>query len=131
MVQRQTRNCCKNEQATILWNMPIHIDREIVANKPDIIIRDQRTKKCQMIKMVVKSDSDTSVKVVEKLSKYKDLELEIPRTWKRKTEKIRVLLGRLRSLRRDWKSALTEFQERLAAHILRGLSSKPGVTIIL
>ena len=111
--------------------MPIHIDREIAANKPDIIIRDQRTKKCQMIKMAVKSDSDTSVKVVEKLSKYKDLELEIPRMWKRKTEKIRVLLGRLGSLRRDWKSALTEFQERLAAHILRGLLSKSGVTIIL
>ena len=111
--------------------MPIHIDREIAANKPDIIIRDQTTKKCQMINMAVKSDSDTSVKVVEKLSKCKDLQLEIPRMWKRETEKIRVLLGRLGSLRRDWKSALTEFQEQLAAYILRGLSSKPGVTIIL
>ena len=108
--------------------MPIHVDREIAANKPDIIIRDQTTKKCQMINMAV---NDTSVKVVEKLSKCKDLQLEIPRMWKRETEKIRVLLGRLGSLRRDWKSALTEFQEQLAAHILRGLSNKPGVTIIL
>ena len=111
--------------------MPIHIDREIAAIKPDIIIRDQTTKKCQMINMAIKSDSDTSVKVVEKLSKYKDLELEIPRMWKRETEKILVLLGCLGSLTRDWKSTLTEFQEQLAAHILRGLSSKPGVTIIL
>ena len=93
--------------------MPIHIDREIAAIKPDIIIRDQTTKKCQMINMAVKSDSDTSFKVVEKLSKYKDLELEIPRMWKRETQKILVLLGCLGSLRRDWKSTLTEFQDRI------------------
>ena len=111
--------------------MSIHTEREIAAIKPDIIIRDQTTKKCQMINMAVKSDSDTSVKVVEKLSKYKDLELEIPRMWKRETERKLVLLGYLGSLRRDWKSTLTEFQEQLAAHTLRGLSSKPGVTIIL
>ena len=111
--------------------MSIHTEREIAAIKPDIIIRDQTTKKCQMINMAVKSDSDTSVKVVEKLSKYKDLELEIPRMWKRETERKLVLLGCLGSLRRDWKSTLTEFQEQLAAHTLRGLSSKQGVTIIL
>ena len=93
--------------------MSIHTEREIAAIKPDIIIRDQRTKKCQMINMAVKSDSDTSVKVVEKLSKYKDLELEIPRMWKRETERKLVLLGYLGSLRRDWKSTLTEFQDRI------------------
>ena len=93
--------------------MSIHTEREIAAIKPDIIIRDQRTKKCQMINMAVKSDSDTSVKVVEKLSKYKDLELEIPRMWKRETERKLVLLGCLGSLRRDWKSTLTEFQDRV------------------
>ena len=93
--------------------MSIHTEREIAAIKPDIIIRDQTTKKCQMINMAVKSDSDTSVKVAEKLSKYKDLELEIPRMWKRETERKLVLLGCLGSLRRDWKSTLTEFQDRI------------------
>ena len=74
--------------------MSIHTEREIAAIKPDIIIRDQTTKKCQMINMAVKSDSDTSVKVVEKLSKYKDLELEIPRMWIKETETTPVVNGR-------------------------------------
>ena len=126
-MRRQTRNCCKNEETTILWNISIHTEREIAAIKPDIIIRDQTIKKCQMINMAVKSDSDTSVKVVEKLSKYKDLELEIPRMWKRETERKLVLLECLGSLRRDWKSTLTEFQEQLAAHTLRGLSTSQGL----
>ena len=32
----------ENKQATILWNIPIHTNREIAANKPDIIIRNAR-----------------------------------------------------------------------------------------
>ena len=85
----------ENEQATILWNMPIHTDREIAANKPDIIIRDHTNQKCQIIDMAVPSDRNTSVKVVEKLSKYKDLEIEIARMWKMGTETIPVVIGAL------------------------------------
>ena len=57
--------------------MPIHADREIAANKPDI--RDYTNQKCQIIDMAVPSDRlrNISVKGVEKLFKYKDLEIEI------------------------------------------------------
>ena len=55
--------------------MPINADREIAANKPDI--RDYTNQKCQIIDMAVPSDRSISVKVVEKLFKYKDLEMEI------------------------------------------------------
>ena len=51
----------ENEKATVLWNMPIHTDREIAANKPDIIIRDHTIQKCQIIDMAVPSDRNTSV----------------------------------------------------------------------
>ena len=77
--------------------MPIHTDREIAANKPDIIIKDHTNQKCQIIDMAVSSDRNrgTSVKVVEKLSKYKDLEIEITRMWKTGTETIPVVIGAL------------------------------------
>ena len=65
--------------------MPIHTNREIAANKPDIIVRDHTNQKCQIIDMAVPSDRNTSVKVVEKLSKYKDLG----------TETIQVVIGAL------------------------------------
>ena len=45
--------------------------------------------------MAVPSDRNTSVKVVEKLSKYKDLETEIERMWKMETETIPVVIGAL------------------------------------
>ena len=50
--------------------------------------------------MKVPSDRNTSVKVVEKLSKYKGLELEIARMRKMETETIPVVTGALGVIRK-------------------------------
>ena len=34
---------------TILYDMPIHTDREISTNRPDIVIKNSRDKKCALI----------------------------------------------------------------------------------
>ena len=65
--------------------------------------------RCWIIDKAVPSDRNTWVKVVEKLSKYKDLEIEI-RMWKMETETILIVIGALGSLRRDWKNTLKKFQ---------------------
>ena len=46
-----------------------------------------------LIDMAVPSDRDTSVKVAEKLSKYKDLDMEIARMWGMKTKMVPVVIG--------------------------------------
>ena len=39
--EREPETVVENQYATVfLWNTPIHIDREILANKPDITIRN-------------------------------------------------------------------------------------------
>ena len=64
---------------TILYDMPIHTDREISANRPDILIKNNRDKKCALIDVAIPSDKNTSKKICKKVSKYKDLEIEISR----------------------------------------------------
>ena len=64
---------------TILYDMPIHTDREISANRPDIVIKNNRDKKCALIDVAIPSDKNTSKKISKKVSKYKDLEIEISR----------------------------------------------------
>ena len=64
---------------TILYDMPIHTDREISANRPDVLIKNNRDKKCALIDVAMPSDKNTSKKISKKLSKYKDLEIEISR----------------------------------------------------
>ena len=71
--------------------MQVHTDKTIKANKPDIIIKDKQ-KTCMLIDMAVPSDRNTSVKVAEKLSKYKDLEIEITKMWGLKTITVPVVI---------------------------------------
>ena len=75
--------------------MPIQIDREIKANRPDIAIKDRQEKSCLLIDMSIPTKKNTSVKVNEKLSKYKDLEIDIEQMWGMKATRIPVVIGAL------------------------------------
>ena len=57
--------------------MPIHTDRTIAANRPDTELKNKRDKTCLLIDMTIPLDTNTSVKTTEKLTKYKDLEIEV------------------------------------------------------
>ena len=51
-------------------------DRKIKANKPDITIKYKREKTCKLMVVKIPEDKNTSVAEFEKVSKYKDLEIE-------------------------------------------------------
>ena len=85
---------------TILWDLSIHTDRKITANRPDIVIKDHKTKTWQY------HQRETSVKVTEKLSKYKDLEIETSRTWGMRTETIPVIIKALGSIKKGLETYL-------------------------
>ena len=62
--------------------MQIHTDRKLSAKKPDIVIKDNTNRCCKLIDVSVPSgDRNTTTKVIEKLSKYKDLEIETTQMW--------------------------------------------------
>jgi hypothetical protein len=37
------------EDVTALWNQAVHTDREVTANRPDIIIKNKKEKTCTLI----------------------------------------------------------------------------------
>ena len=82
---------------TILWDMQIHTDRELSANlnTPDIVIKDHANRCCKLIDVSLPSDRNTSTKVIEKLSKYKDLEIETTTMWGMRTETVPLIVGTL------------------------------------
>ena len=99
-------------KVTIFWHFPIRTDRTIQANRPDIVIKHKQNKTCQLIDMSVPSDRNISAKEFEKLSKYKDLEIEIAKMWKMKTETIPVTVGALGMIKKGTqKYMLMKFQE--------------------
>jgi len=124
-----------NGNTTIIWDMPVHTDREIKANRPDIIIKWKDSKSCLLIDVSIPTDKNTSVKVVEKLSKYKDLEIEIERMWGMKTTTVPVVIGALGIIKKGTEDLLKKFPGNIklqelqkttllgTAHILRKVLS--------
>ena len=80
-------------KVTILWNQQVRTDRTIPNNKPDIIIRDNEKRTCILIDVAISADSNVIKKLAEKILKYKDLTIEIQRTWSVKTTVIPVISG--------------------------------------
>ena len=66
----------ENKNTTILWDFDIHTDKTIQENRPGIVIKNHNDKTCFLIDMSVPSDTNVPLKIFEKLSKYKDLEIE-------------------------------------------------------
>ena len=85
----------ENDECTILWDMPIHTDCEIKANRPDIIVKDKEQKQSYLINITVSLERNVLAKEADKLSKYKYLEIEIMRMWGMKTLAIPVVFGAL------------------------------------
>ena len=90
----------EGENVTVLLEFSIHTDRTIKANRPDIVIKDKINKTCQIIDMAVPSYKNIFVKEFDKLSKYKDLQIEITKMWHLKTTIIPVVIGALGLIKR-------------------------------
>jgi hypothetical protein len=64
---------CEHEDVTVLWNQGVHTDRDVTANRPDIIITKEKEKTCVMIDVAIPVDRN----VMQKELKYKSLCIEI------------------------------------------------------
>ena len=51
------------------------------SNRPDIVIKDYKRKICFLIDMPVPTDSSISVKEYNEIRKFKELGIEIGKTW--------------------------------------------------
>ena len=40
--EHEPKTVTENNEATILWDMPIQTDREIKANRPDLVVKDKK-----------------------------------------------------------------------------------------
>ena len=83
----------ENEKATILWDSPIITDRHIPCNKPDVVIQEKKSDRCQIIDVTIPSDYNIQKNATEKMSKYVDLQIECQRLWNKKVEVIPVTTG--------------------------------------
>jgi len=102
----------KDNNLTIMWDMPVNTDRNVTANRPDIIVKDSVNSSCKLIDMIVPSDRNIALKEIEKKSKYKSLELEIQRMWHMKTIVIPVVVGALGTVKKGMVENIEKVSKR-------------------
>ena len=73
--EHEAKNVTENDSVIILRDMPIHTDRTIAVNRPDIVLKNKKDNTCPLIDMTIPLDTNTSVKTTEKLTNYKDARL--------------------------------------------------------
>ena len=115
--EHEPKTVTENDSVTILWDMPIHTDRTIAANRPDIVLKNKKDKTCLLIDMTIPLNTYTSVKTMEKLTKYKDLEIEVERMWGLKTTTVPVVMGALGTIKKDMETYSNKVPGNINIHV--------------
>ena len=84
-----------NKNIELLWDMTLNTDRQIGANKPDIVLRDKTAKKTYIIDISCPSDMNVQSKENEKVAKYSGLRAELGKMWNCECVVIPVVIGGL------------------------------------
>ena len=71
----------ENENFKTLWDFSIQTDKEIRANRPDIILVDKREQIVLFIDVTIPNNHNIIEKRLEKIEKYTDLAIEIKELW--------------------------------------------------
>ena len=80
----------------LLWDKTILTDKKVKHNRPDITIHDTNTRECIFIDVSIPVCSNIVQKEAEKITKYRDLEIEVQKCWNlRKVRTIPIIIGAL------------------------------------
>ena len=80
-------------KVTVLWDQEVQTDRTIPNNKPDIVICDNEKGACMLIDVAISGDRNVIKKEAGKITKCKDITIEIQRMWNVTTQVIPVTIG--------------------------------------
>jgi hypothetical protein len=73
--------------------MRLQAVREILANRPDILVKNKKEKPYLLIGVAIPSNKNVIHKEAEKKLKYKNLSIEIQRMWNMKCFVISIIIG--------------------------------------
>ena len=124
---------------TITWDMSIITDKKVMCNRPDILIHDSQARTCLIIDVAIPVCTNIVRKVAEKLTKYRELEIELQKCWNLKEVKtVPVVCGALGTAVLSTAKYLDMISKHIqfrviqktallgTAHILRNVLTKEG-----
>jgi hypothetical protein len=52
---------CEHEDVTVLWIQEVHTDREVLTNRPNVIIKNRKEKMCILIDVAIPVDRNWTI----------------------------------------------------------------------
>ena len=104
----------------ILWDSYISTDKKVGANKPDIIIHDEEKKECMIIDVAIPVCQNIVKKEAEKITKYRDLEIELKKCWElKRVQTIPIVVGALGSVTESIGTYLEKVSKNISFNIIQ------------
>ena len=100
--------------------MPIHTDRTIAANRPNIVLKN-KDKTCLLIDITIPLETNSSVKKNHG-NAYQILEIEVERTWGLKTTTVPVVMGALGTIKKDTENNSNKIPGNINIHELQKIT---------
>ena len=100
------KTVCEEGDVTVLWNQAVHTDREVTANRPDIIIRNNKEETCTLIDVAIPADRNVVQKEAKKKLKCKSLCIELQRMWNLTCTIVPVIIGATGIVTRSFRKIL-------------------------
>ena len=79
-----------------MWDKSLLTDKKVKCNRPDITIHNKKNRECYLVDVSIPVCNNVLRKEAEKITKYRDLEIEIQKCWNlRKIKTIPIIVGAL------------------------------------
>ena len=102
--------------------MTLTTDREVGANRPDLVIRDKMNKKVYIIDVSCPNDVNVSKKENEKITKYSGLRVELSKMWQCECVIIPVIIGGLGSLSEKFTDYINQIPAEISADLCQKIT---------
>ena len=99
--ENEPKTVTEKNSVTILWDMPIHNDRTITANRPGIVLNKRRTKPVFSLTRLYPSTLTPQSKPRERLPNTKTWKSRLSEFWGLKTTTVPVVMGALGTIKNE------------------------------
>ena len=111
-----------DQMVEIIWDMILATDRQVGANRPDLVIRDKTNKKVYIIDVSCPSDVNVIAKENEKIAKYSGLRVELAKMWESECVVIPVIIGGLGCLSEKFTDYINQIPAEISAELCQKIT---------
>ena len=118
--EHKPESVAESDQVKILWDFKVQTGKELILDKPDIVVLEKQKRTCMIIDVACPFDIRVQEKEEEKIERYNYLKWELMRIWNcSKIIVILIIIGALGTVSKSVKGWLNTISPNITFGILQ------------